>query len=303
MKKVVRTILIIILMMTIAGVTFATTGTIQTNSLNLRESASTTGNVITSLNNGTLVNIIDESGNWYKVSYQNYTGYVSKDYVSKNTDTTATVENSEVTNDNVTSTTSSINEAKTIVDTQVYILPLINSTKLSKLNSGADVKVISTTSKWAYIQDDEVSGWVSINKLNITQSNSTAISNYTNSDEITNQSENTESGTIITNTASTNENSSNDSVSNTNNLTTTTIVENTSSELTTSETSNYPKTMYVNVDAVFIRTSASKTAEILNSATLNSAITVTGKSGDWYKVKVNGDNGYILSQYLSTSKK
>ena len=301
MKKVLKTILIIILMMTIAGVTFATTGTVTTNGLNLRESASASANVITSLSNGTTVNIVGEDGNWYKITYQNYTGYVSKDYLNKNSDDTATTSDASTAKTDDSNTDSSnastsnsnivtITEAKTTSDAQVYILPLINSTKLSKINSGDDLKVVSLTGKWAYIQDNAVSGWVLVSKLNIkTTEESNATTTNASQENNTNTSNNSEQ-TATANTTS---------EQNTAQVNTTTSAQ----QAADVNSDSYPKTMYVNVDSVFIRTAASKTSEILNSAKLNDSITVTGKSGDWYKIKINGDTGYILAQYLSTSKK
>lgn len=301
MKKVLKTILIIILMMTIAGVTFATTGTVTTNGLNLRESASASANVITSLSNGTTVNIIGEDGNWYKVTYQNYTGYVSKDYLNKNSDNTATTSDTSTSKSDDSNTDTSnastsnsnvvtVTEAKTTSEAHVYILPLINSTELSKIDSGVDLKVISLTGKWAYIQENDVSGWVLISKLNIkTTEESNATTTNASQENNTNTSNNSEQ-TATANTTS---------EQNTAQVNTTTSAQ----QAADVNSDSYPKTMYVNVDSVFIRTAASKTSEILNSAKLNDSITVTGKSGDWYKIKINGDTGYILAQYLSTSKK
>ncbi len=311
MKKVLKTILIIILMMTIAGVTFATTGTVTTNGLNLRESASASANVITSLSNGTTVNIVGEDGNWYKITYQNYTGYVSKDYLNKNSDDTATTSDASTAKTDDSNTDSSnastsnsnivtITEAKTTSDAQVYILPLINSTKLSKINSGDDLKVVSLTGKWAYIQDNAVSGWVLVSKLNIKtteESNTTTSASQDNNTNVSNNSEQTASANNST--------SEQTATVNTTSEQTTAQVNTTNSTQQAADTNSdsYPKTMYVNVDSVFIRTAASKTSEILNSAKLNDSITVTGKSGDWYKIKINGDTGYMLAQYLSNAKK
>lgn len=59
------------------GVVTATTG------LNVRESASTTATIKTSLAFNSYIMIIGQSGNWYYVQYDanGSTGYVSKDYV------------------------------------------------------------------------------------------------------------------------------------------------------------------------------------------------------------------------------
>ena len=51
------------------------------SNLNLRKEPSTTSTVLTSLPNGTKVEIIEELDGWFKVSYKGHTGYVSSKYV------------------------------------------------------------------------------------------------------------------------------------------------------------------------------------------------------------------------------
>ena len=61
----------------------AESGYITASSLNMRKSANTESKVVTVLHNGEKVTIQGKSGSWYKVKYKSYTGYVSKNYVSK----------------------------------------------------------------------------------------------------------------------------------------------------------------------------------------------------------------------------
>ena len=58
------------------------TGTVNvSDSLNMRESASTTAKIIKSLSNGTVVTILETKDGWYKVKVGDVTGWVSADYV------------------------------------------------------------------------------------------------------------------------------------------------------------------------------------------------------------------------------
>lgn len=58
------------------------TGTVNvSDSLNMRESASTTAKVIKSLSNGTVVTILETKDGWHKVKVGDVTGWVSADYV------------------------------------------------------------------------------------------------------------------------------------------------------------------------------------------------------------------------------
>ena len=57
-------------------------GRVNVSSLVLRKSASQSSKALQTLGRDTSVTILGTSGNWYKVSYGRYTGYVWKDYVT-----------------------------------------------------------------------------------------------------------------------------------------------------------------------------------------------------------------------------
>jgi len=60
------------------------TGTVKATSLNIREEPSTDADIVASLNNGTKVEITGESGDWYKIRYSTYEGYVKKEFITLN---------------------------------------------------------------------------------------------------------------------------------------------------------------------------------------------------------------------------
>ena len=51
------------------------------SNLNLRKEPNTTSQVLTSLPNGTKVEVIEELDDWYKVTYKGHTGYINSKYV------------------------------------------------------------------------------------------------------------------------------------------------------------------------------------------------------------------------------
>lgn len=62
-------------------------GSISGSSVIMRSSASTSSEIVTTLDKGTSVSILDTSDDdWYKVSYNGKTGYVSADYVAVDQD-------------------------------------------------------------------------------------------------------------------------------------------------------------------------------------------------------------------------
>lgn len=52
---------------------------------------------------------------------------------------------------------------------------------------------------------------------------------------------------------------------------------------------------------VNLRSEANTSSSILTSLSNGTAVTITGVSGGWYKVSVNGKSGYIKADYITTS--
>lgn len=62
-----------------------------------------------------------------------------------------------------------------------------------------------------------------------------------------------------------------------------------------------PKTMYV-VSDVYVRQAENADSEAVAIASLGDEITVTGETGEWYKVKLDDKEGYVSKKYVSESK-
>lgn len=59
--------------------------------LKLRETPSSTGKVLSTIPEGSTIKLIEKQDNWYKTTYQTYTGWVSADYISLLQTTSATL--------------------------------------------------------------------------------------------------------------------------------------------------------------------------------------------------------------------
>ena len=57
------------------------TGMVEGDSLRVRSEASTTASIVTYLSDKTQVQVHEDLGEWYKVSWGSYTGFVSADYL------------------------------------------------------------------------------------------------------------------------------------------------------------------------------------------------------------------------------
>ena len=283
MKKILNILtLILIAILIMSSITLANTGTVtDSDFLNVRESPSTSSNIVTVLPENASFDILEDQGDWYKIKYQDYTGYVSKQYVS-------------VSENTINSSLPAKANAEGIVNknSKIYVLPLLNSTVMGTVNSSTKVLVVSIAGKWAYIQTDTISGWVFTDNINGTDETNTADTNNSDNNENNSGVNNNEvdnNNVDDQNVDSNNDNDNKDNTANTNNN-------------SNENNSSYPKTMYVNVDAVYIRAKTSTESDIVASVGLNTPVTVNGEEGDWYKVNVTDGSGYMMKKYLSETK-
>lgn len=295
MKKIATTIIMIIIMTMIATVAWAATGTVNTKDLNMREGASTSKNVIKQLAKGTEVNILSEEGEWYQISVNNITGYVNKKYIDKKEETVTEDSNKGTVNTNP----DMINDVSKIKETTtVYVLPLLNSTKIATIDQNTIIDIISEAGNWCYIQNDDVSGWVMASKITGKKKNtgdtSAEITNVVNNTVSNNNVENEVNVVEQVNDITTPNQTENNIVNEVN-----TTVSNTVDKKTSESNTSYPVQMYVNVEAVYVRESATKDSKAVTSIGKGTPVRVTGESGDWYKVEVSDGKGYVMKQFLS----
>ena len=295
MKKIATTIIMIIIMTMIATVAWAATGTVNTQDLNMREGASTSKNVIKQLAKGTEVNILSEEGEWYQISVNNITGYVNKKYIDKKEENVTEDPNKGTVNTNP----DMINDVSKIKETTtVYVLPLLNSTKIATIDQNTIIDIISEAGNWCYIQNDDVSGWVMASKITGKKKNtgdtSAEITNVVNNTVSNNDVENEVNVVEQVNDITTPNQTGNNIVNEVN-----TTVSNTVDKKTSESNTSYPVQMYVNVEAVYVRESATKDSKAVTSIGKGTPVRVTGESGDWYKVEVSDGKGYVMKQFLS----
>lgn len=260
--------ILITLMIMFSANIYADTATVNTETLNLRKEASTSSSIVELLNMNTELEIIEESGDWYKVNHGNNTGYVKKEYVKvKET----TENNTNPTTEEVSNTVTEETTGKSIikVKSKLRLIPSINANIIENIEANEEITIISKTNKWAFIDYKDVTGWVPLN--NIGQS--------TGAEQI---KEGTPSEVPEDNNDTSN-------VENTETKDTSVIYEKTS-------------TKYVNTTSVYVREKASTDSKIITTLIKNTDVIVTGEENDWYKVKYDTMTGYIRKDLLSDSK-
>lgn len=269
MKKIKILLIIVVLFIVSSTIVLAKSGTTTTDSVNLRNKPSTSSDVIKSLSKNESLEILEESGDFYKVLYKGRVGYVSKKFVSVagESASTNTIETTNITSStNITTSTTNVTtttEATTTVansdnsnlaigsyklsaDSDVYVLPVLYALKNGSLKKGDTVNIITVTANWVYISNNNISGWVF--KTSIDGVDKEKTTTTTSTTEATTTTEN-----VVT----------------------------------------------VNTDAVNIREKPSTSSDILGSVGKGRKLEVISKSGDWTQVQFNKVKGYVLSKFVS----
>lgn len=325
-KKAIATIAIVLMILT-SSMTIAVTnqkGKVTTDTLRLRKEASLESTVLELIYKDEEVEIIGEEGNWYKVKFKAYTGYVSKEFISKNkevntnnnennannsnnnenvnnnnTNQNGNTENNNTNNEqnvNKTKNDKLANKKATLnSDLDVYILPLINSNIIAKLKQNTKVDIVSITGVWTYIKTEELAGWIRLDKISVIDENTE--SNNSNSNSTVENAQNTNNEKVNEQ----NNNTTEESNSN-NNQTDNNQANNNTQTNTNNDKALTPKNYYIKSSAVNVREKSTTSSNIVTTLTQNTQVKVVAEQSDWYKVEYNGKTGYILKSLLSEKK-
>lgn len=295
MKKIVVGVLACAGMIAASTISFGVTGTVNTDTARVRSEASASSSIIDLLSIDDKVEVVEESGEWYKIKIDNKTGYVSKSLLdveesvnktetnttSENTANTTTEETAEDTTaektaeepkEEVKESAEESNETTEVKLTESFvgkisseitikILPSINSMDIAKIEKDTEITIIEIINDWCHVETSTYSGWI---RLNIVE-NAIETKNSSNPDEAT---------------------------------------EATPTDETTEETKSEEKTKvgYVNVETVNLRKENNTSSEKIDGLTKNTEVTILEEADGWYKVKVNNLTGYILKKYISDKK-
>ena len=291
-KKIISIIILANIIFNInIGATYANTGKITSETVNMREKPTTESKILQLLPIEQEVEVISEEGDWYKIKNGDITGYVTKSLIKvegqieenkeeniskqeniqdeqqpkeneeKTEENNQVEENSQVENNNQDTT---INKIKK--DTKLKLVPLINANTILEAKTGEQVIVNEVMGKWICITIQGKSGWIREDCLEI-------------SNEVNNNSENTEEQTQE-------------------------VVSNQNQETQNQEEVKESNIMYVNTKAVNLRQEPNKESYVKKSLVINTEVEVQETVGEWSKIKVQSENleGYVLSALLSKEK-
>ena len=295
MKKIVVGVLACAGMLAASTISFGVTGKVNTDTARVRSEASASSSIIDLLSIDDKVEVIEESGEWYKIKLNDKTGYISKNLLdvdktieNKETDTsknetessneatsekseekeetTEEVKNEEQNKTETPTTEAEVNVTESFVgklstEVSIKILPSINSMEVTKVAKDTEITVVEIINDWCHIEAGTYSGWVRVNTLK----DAIKVAEANKTEEPATEDAKTE-------------------------------------EQEAAKPETQTKKGYVNVETVNLRKEKSTSSEKLDSLTKNTEVTVLGEEDGWYKVKVNNLTGYISKKYISDKK-
>ena len=278
MDKMRITIILILTCIIIVSTTcLAATGIVNAPSgLVLRESASKSSKPLTTVSDSSKVEIIEKTGEWYKVKYGNYEGYLFAQYVNPQEEvaeqTTETeqpqaenvqenTQQNAVTEETANVTIAYPQNVNTTVEVKAYIIPSITSRVLLNIEVGKEITVNGELNNWFNITYEGKTYWIRKNSINV---QTTTVENTPAQENTT-----TEQTTEV-------------------------------KPQTSTETTIENKKGYINVSSsANIRESASTSAKILNTLNRNTEVTIIAEADGFYKIQYKDITGYVAKSLIS----
>ena len=266
-------LLILISIIALGSAVFAVTGTVNAPSgLVLRGEASKEGTPLDTVPDKTELEIIKDTGEWCKVTYNGKTGYLFGQYVNRKEippQTPITPETPEVTDSNSVQAKSKI---------KVYMIPVITSTVINEIEPNAQITIEKQITNWSYIVSGDIQGWV----------RTYGVQNEIPAPATTPEAQKPEEPTSKipeTPTIPTNEEPEKPATTPANNSgASETVVNNVKG--------------FVAVDYANIRKDASTNSQIITTLTKGTSFTITAKTEDWYKITYTGLDGTVYVGYI-----
>ncbi len=310
MKKIILPCIIIFITLTIANISLAETATVSATAVRIRESASTSANIITNVYQDDEVEILEENGEWYKVKVGEKVGFAKAEFFKKKkteTPSNATTQNT-VSNENKPQNTNTQNQTETNPNavpnepvshetqqeitvgqtitlpstTKIRLIPNLSTTAKTEIAQGTSVTIEANLGNWYKITNQTVSGWVTKQKLTVISTPTTPEQPAEPTQPVVPDPEPTQNTTPAQNT----------------------VPEQPAEppkepekpaepEKKPAEPTSSNRTAVVIVETARVRKGASKNAGILDVLDEDDVVTITGEEGDFYKITSRIGSGYI----------
>lgn len=311
---------------------YAETGTIKGSAIRLRKEANTESTVIDTYGDGEKVEVIKKDGEWYKVTIDKKTGYIYQDYISVDEDTTnnenkeedkntekeeetkseekeqeqeKNTKKEETKDEDKETDTVKLGTVKSATTQKIYILPNIGSSVIGEVKQDSDVDIIQEVNGWAYVSTDELSGWARYEKI-ANEEEKDKISTYEEQEEnneedkqdedVEEEKKDSTENEKTTEENKTTEQNTENKEENKNNT------DNEKKAETNGDVSVAEKTAYISDSSVNFRKEPNTSSDVIKTLSVNTKVTISAENGNWYKVTIGDDTGYVSKDYISNSK-
>lgn len=247
---------------------FGTTGKVYNTSqgLVLRAEASKTGAPLATIPNDKEFEIVEDLGEWYKVNVDGKEGYLFAEYVEvQNTSSNETPETNEPSGEEPVD---SIEVNSTKIETKIYMLPVITSSTIGTIPANTELNVIKILNNWAYVSYENSNGWIRTYNYNVETVETEQPEEPTETEPEEEKPEEKPNTTVETNAP----------------------VENTDLSFTRG---------YINESSVNVRKEPSTSSEVITTLLLNTGVTISAQTDEWYKVTYGDYTGYVYKPLIS----
>lgn len=264
---------------------FARTGTVNAPSrLVLRKEASKTSSPILEIKDNEKVEILEESGQWYKVKYGNYEGYLFAEYVKAEKEEAKPQEEEPKANENSEESGENNSQPQNSkLDFNIHLVPSVTSQIIGSATKEANITINYEAGNWVNITYGNVQGWVRKYFIYGESKPEVPATNEEEPKEPEINNENPETEVPENNGDSQNnelaEGAENDK-------TVSKILENKKGYTDVSVSAN-------------IRKEPNTSSEIINTLLRNTEVQILGEEGDFYKIQYHDITGYMSKSIIS----
>lgn len=182
--KILGIVLILIVLLAAYNFSIAATGKVNENNIRMRKEPNTTSAIITNLYKNDEVEVLEKTGDWYKIKYEGKVGYMRSDLIditsgtvvdaavaastaptpttTQTAGTTTTETTTSTTAGTATSsaTTAEKKEYTLKVDTSIKTYPVMYARNKMDVKKGEKVEKKEELGKWIKVKKDTSEGWI-----------------------------------------------------------------------------------------------------------------------------------------------
>ena len=174
--KILGIVLILIVLLAAYNFSIAATGKVNENNIRMRKEPNTTSAIITNLYKNDEVEVLERTGDWYKIKYEGKVGYMRSDLIditsgtvvdaaaatSATTSTTTTTETTTSTSTSAETVTTTVEKKEYTlkVDTSIKTYPVMYERNKMDVKKGEKVEKKEELGKWIKVKKDTSEGWI-----------------------------------------------------------------------------------------------------------------------------------------------